>query len=57
MTTIEETKQHDFDTSLDLFHLKDKIDVEAEHQKELQNMLEPHEMIKPRVSELKDVNL
>lgn len=40
MTTIEESKQHDFDTSLNLFHLKDEIDVEAEHQKELHNMLE-----------------
>lgn len=39
----------DFNNNLNLFHSEDEIDVE-ETPKELQNILEHHEMIKEKVS-------
>lgn len=54
---MKKWKEHDFNTTLNLFHLADEIDVEEEPPKESQNMLDHHEIIKPKVNEFEDINL
>lgn len=51
MVTLEEVEKHDFDPNLNIFYLGHEIDVQEEPPKGLQNMLEHHERIKPKVSE------
>lgn len=57
LTTLEKPKEHDFDAKLDLLPLENEIDIKEEPLKELQNMLEDYEMIKPKVSEYEEINL